>query len=64
MALPTGRKKVLVFRELPPNQLARLQAQHDVTLANPRLPEQLTAFRAALATAEAPSARRPPCSMR
>ncbi|MBT9474478.1 D-glycerate dehydrogenase [Polaromonas sp.] len=46
------RKKVLVFRELPPDQLARLQAQHDVTLANPRLPEQLPAFEAALATAE------------
>ena len=46
------RKKVLVFRELPPDQLARLQALHDVTVANPRLPEQLPAFHAALATAE------------
>lgn len=46
------RKKVLVFRELPPDQLARLQALHDVTIANPRLPEQLAAFNAALATAE------------
>jgi phosphogluconate 2-dehydrogenase len=46
------RKKVLVFRELPADQLARLQAQHDVTLANPRLPEQLAAFHAALASAE------------
>ena len=52
MALPSERKQVLVFRELPPDQLARLQAQHDVTLANPRLPEQLPAFQAALATAE------------
>ena len=30
------RKQVLVFRELPPAQLARLQAAHHVTLANPR----------------------------
>lgn len=44
-------KKILVFRELPPDQLARLQAQHEVTVANPRLPEQLPAFEAALATA-------------
>jgi len=47
-----SRKKVLVFRELPPDQLARLQALHDVTVANPRLPGQLPAFMAALATAE------------
>ncbi|MDI1272628.1 D-glycerate dehydrogenase [Polaromonas sp.] len=46
------RKHVLVFRELPPDQLARLQAQHEVTVANPRIPAQLPAFRAALATAE------------
>lgn len=45
-------KKVLVFRELPSDQLARLQAQHDVTVANPRVPEQLPAFHAALATAQ------------
>ena len=32
------RKKVLVFRELPADQLARLQAAHDVTVANPKLP--------------------------
>jgi phosphogluconate 2-dehydrogenase len=49
-ALP--RRKVLVFRELPPDQLARLAALHEVTVANPRLPEQLPAFHAALATAE------------
>jgi phosphogluconate 2-dehydrogenase len=48
----TARKKVLVFRELPPDQLGRLQAQHDVTVANPRVPEQLPAFHVALATAE------------
>jgi gluconate 2-dehydrogenase len=47
-----SRKKVLVFRELPSDQLARLQAQHEVTFADPRVPEQLAAFHAALATAE------------
>ncbi len=52
MAITAQRKKVLVFRELPPDQLARLQAEHDVTVANPRLPEQLSAFQAALATTE------------
>ena len=52
MAISAERKKILVFRELPLNQLARLQAQHDVMVANPRLPEQLPAFQAALATAE------------
>ena len=46
------RKKVLVFRELPPDQLARLQAAHDVTVANPRRTEQKAAFDAALATAQ------------
>lgn len=49
----TRRQNVLVFRELPPDQLARLQAQHDVTQANPRLPEQAAAFHAALASADA-----------
>ena len=52
MTMTSERKKVLLFRELPPDQLARLQARHDVTVANPRLPEQLPAFHAALATAE------------
>jgi len=46
------RQKILVFRELPPDQLARLQAEHDVTVANPRVPDQVPAFYAALATAE------------
>ena len=46
------RQQVLVFRELPPDQLARLQAAHEVIIANPRKPEQLPAFRAALATAD------------
>ena len=51
MTHASARKNILVFRELPPDQLARLQALHDVTIANPRLPEQLPAFEAALATA-------------
>ena len=47
---PAARQQVLVFRELPPDQLARLQAAHDVTVANPRIPEQAAAFFDALAT--------------
>lgn len=47
----TSKKKVLVFRELPADQLERLQARHDVTVANPRVPEQQAAFHAALGTA-------------
>jgi phosphogluconate 2-dehydrogenase len=46
------RKKVLVFRELPDDQLARLQGVHDVVVANPKLPAQHDAFRAALAQAQ------------
>ena len=46
------RKQVLVFRELPADQLARLQAEHDVTVANPRVPGQQAAFEAALPTAQ------------
>ena len=46
------KRKVLVFRELPADQLARLTAVHEVTVANPRLPEQAAAFRAALPEAE------------
>lgn len=42
------RKKVLVFRALPPDQLARLQAAHDVTTADPRQPAQYAIFEAAL----------------
>ncbi len=45
-------KKVLVFRELPDDQLARLEAVHDVTVANPKLPAQRDAFHAALAQAQ------------
>ena len=46
------RKQVLVFRELPPDQLARLQDAHDVTVANPKRPDQLAAFEAALPQAQ------------
>ncbi|MCW5663438.1 MAG: D-glycerate dehydrogenase [Piscinibacter sp.] len=46
------RKNVLVFRELPADQLARLQAAHDVTVANPRVPAQRDAFFAALPQAQ------------
>jgi gluconate 2-dehydrogenase len=45
------RKKILVFRALPPDQLARLQAAHDVTVADPRQPAQRPLFDAALAEA-------------
>jgi phosphogluconate 2-dehydrogenase len=47
-----ARKNVLVFRELPPDQLARLQAEHEVTVANPRVAAQLAAFDAALPMAQ------------
>ena len=47
------RKSVLVFRELPPDQLARITALHDVVIANPRKgPEQKAAFEAALPRAD------------
>lgn len=39
-------KNILVFRELPPDQLARLQAVHDVTVADPK--QDRAAFDAAL----------------
>jgi phosphogluconate 2-dehydrogenase len=42
------RKKILVFRELPDDQLARLQAVHEVTVANPRIAAEREAFEAAL----------------
>jgi phosphogluconate 2-dehydrogenase len=48
----TGRQRVLVFRELPLDQLARLEAAHDVRVANPRVPVQAAAFHAALASAD------------
>ena len=46
------RKQVLVFRALPPDQLARLQAVHDVTVVDPRKPEQRPRFDDALAQAQ------------
>lgn len=45
--------RILVFRELPDALLARLRAAHEVTVANPRKPEQHAAFMAALPTAQA-----------
>lgn len=48
----SDRKNVLVFRELPPDQLVRLQAVHDVTIANPRVPAQEAAFFDALPHAQ------------
>lgn len=42
---------VLVFRELPEDQLARIAARHRVTVANPRQAAQRAAFDAALPTA-------------
>jgi gluconate 2-dehydrogenase len=46
------RKQELVFRELPPDQLARIRAAHDVTVADPRIAAQRDAFHAALPTAQ------------
>ncbi|CAN7364796.1 D-glycerate dehydrogenase [Variovorax sp. LjRoot290] len=46
------RKKVLVFRELPDDQLARLQAVHEVTVANPRIAAEREAFEAVLPLAQ------------
>lgn len=42
------KKTVLVFRALPEDLLARIQERHDVMVADPRQPEQVEAFRAAL----------------
>jgi len=47
-----ARKNVLVFSELPDDQLARLHAQHEVTIANPRVEAQRAAFDAALPRAQ------------
>jgi phosphogluconate 2-dehydrogenase len=46
------RKSVLVFRELPADQLARITALHDVTQANPRKAAEKPAFEAALPQAQ------------
>ncbi|WP_295379836.1 D-glycerate dehydrogenase [uncultured Pseudacidovorax sp.] len=45
-----ARKKVLVFRALPPDQMARLQAAHDVSFADPK--KDRAAFDAALPEAQ------------
>lgn len=47
-----SRKQVLVYRQLPPDQLARISQVHDVVVANPRIPEQRDAFLAALPQAQ------------
>ena len=49
--MTSERKQVLVFRELPPAQLARIEAVHDVVVANPRAGQQ-AAFDAALPGAQ------------
>jgi phosphogluconate 2-dehydrogenase len=46
----SARQHVLVSRALPPDQLARLQAAHHVTVADPK--QDPAAFDAALATAD------------
>lgn len=47
-----SKKRVLVFRALPPDLLARLEAVHDVQQADPRRPEQVARFRELLADAQ------------
>lgn len=46
------KKQVLVFRALPDDLLARLAEAHSVTVADPRKPDQVAAFRAAMRTAQ------------
>ena len=48
----SARQTVLVFRELPPDQLERITARHEVIVANPRKPGQQAAFEAALPQAD------------
>ena len=43
------RQTVLVYRELPQPQLARIQAEHEVIQADPRREDQREAFFQALA---------------
>ncbi len=47
-----SRKKVLVFKALPVDQLARLQAVHDVVVANPMIDSERAAFFSALPAAQ------------
>ena len=49
----TTRQQVLVFKPLPVDQLARIEAAHEVTVANPRQADQSEAFMHALASADA-----------
>ena len=51
--MTSTRHQILVFRELPDDQLARLQAAHDVTVANPRVAAQSDALFAELPQAQA-----------
>ena len=48
----SARQTVVVFRELPPDQLERITARHEVIVANPRKPGQQAAFEAALPQAD------------
>ena len=48
----TERKQVLAFRTLPPDQLARISALHEVTVADPSIPAQRAAFEEALPKAQ------------
>lgn len=48
----TDRKQILVFKALPPDQLARITARHEVAQADPTKPAEREAFLAALRTAQ------------
>ena len=50
MNLPT-RKNVVVFRALPEDLLARIAAEHEVVVADPRRADEAPCFRAALRSA-------------
>lgn len=47
-----SRRRVLVFRSLPAAQMERLEAAHDVVVADPRVAEQKPGFEQALADAD------------
>src|SRR5690606_12257466 len=47
-----NRKQVLVYRDLPADQLARIRLEHDVVVANPRIAGQQQAFFDALPDAQ------------
>ncbi|SAK57242.1 2-hydroxyacid dehydrogenase [Caballeronia ptereochthonis] len=47
-----ARRKVVVFRKLPDDLLERIQAKHDVTVADPRRADELPRFRDALGDAD------------